>query len=224
LNELAAGFPDSRWGWRAAAILLGGGLAGGADVILIPELPYDMNVVVEHLLERRRMGKRFSIIVVAEGVCTPAELEVEARGAKKARTRLSKRRERDRAAPEPRSDEERAENRSAERELAFVQEPTASRLARHIQELVGIEARVTSLGHVQRGGPPTSTDRLLCTRLGTRAAQLLAEGRYNVMVAVRGEGCEPVPLEEVAGIRKTVPLDHPWLTVARLVGTCLGQV
>jgi 6-phosphofructokinase 1 len=64
---------------------------------------------------------------------------------------------------------------------------------------------------------------MLCTRLGTKAAELLAEGVYNVMVAVRGEQCVPVPLEKVAGKKKTVPLDHPWIAAARLVGTCLGD-
>jgi 6-phosphofructokinase 1 len=86
-----------------------------------------------------------------------------------------------------------------------------------------MEARVTSLGHVQRGGSPTPTDRLLCTRLGTRAAELLAERTLNCMVAVKGETCEPVALEKVAGKKKTVPLDHPWLETARLVGTSLGE-
>jgi 6-phosphofructokinase 1 len=79
------------------------------------------------------------------------------------------------------------------------------------------------LGHVQRGGIPTPTDRLLCTRLGTKAAELLADGVYNVMVAVRGDDCLPVPLEKVAGRKKTVPLDHPWIESARRVGTCFGE-
>ena len=104
-----------------------------------------------------------------------------------------------------------------------VQEPMATRVARQIQELTGIEARVTSLGHVQRGGIPSAFDRKLCTLLGTRAVQLLAEGTYNVMVAYRCVTYEPVPLGQVAGIRKTVPLDHPDIAAARLVGTCLGD-
>jgi len=74
-----------------------------------------------------------------------------------------------------------------------------------------------------RGGSPSATDRLLCTRLGTKAAQLLAEGHYNVMVAVKGNLCVPVPLEKVAGRRKQVPVDHEWITAARLCGTCMGD-
>jgi len=82
--------------------------------------------------------------------------------------------------------------------------------------------RVTTLGHVQRGGDPTPFDRLLCTRMGTMAGTLLADGKYNVMVALQGDRCVPVPLEEIAGIKKTVPLDHPWLETARLVETSMG--
>jgi 6-phosphofructokinase 1 len=82
---------------------------------------------------------------------------------------------------------------------------------------------VTSRGHVQRGGPPTAFDRLLCTRLGTKAGELLAQGHYNIMVAVKGTECVPVPLENVAGLKRIVPPDHPWLRTARLVETCLGD-
>ena len=82
---------------------------------------------------------------------------------------------------------------------------------------------MTILGHVQRGGTPAAVDRLLATQLGTACAALIYEGRYGVMVAVRGESTEPVPLEDVAGKRKTVPLDHPWLDSARRVGTNLGD-
>ena len=107
--------------------------------------------------------------------------------------------------------------------IHLVQEPVASRIARQLQQLTGIEARVTSLGHVQRGGEPTALDRLLATRLGTKAGQLLAEGTYDVMVAIQGDRTLPVPLEEVAGQKKLVPLDHPWIDTARLVETCLGD-
>jgi 6-phosphofructokinase 1 len=89
--------------------------------------------------------------------------------------------------------------------------------------MTGIEARVTSLGHVQRGGTPSSFDRLLCTRLGTKAVQLLAQGVYNVMIGYDSGHCKAIPLEDVAGKRKVVPPDHPMITSARLVGTCLGD-
>jgi 6-phosphofructokinase len=83
--------------------------------------------------------------------------------------------------------------------------------------------RYTSLGHIQRGGSPTATDRLLCTRMGTKAGDLLREGVYNVMVGVKGDFCEAVPLEEVAGKTKLVPPGHRWLKTAALVDTCLGD-
>jgi 6-phosphofructokinase 1 len=79
------------------------------------------------------------------------------------------------------------------------------------------------LGHVQRGGQPSPFDRLLSTRLGTRAGTLLAEGTYDVMVALQGGDTVAVPLEKVAGVKRVVPLDHPWLETARLVETCLGN-
>lgn len=104
-----------------------------------------------------------------------------------------------------------------------MQEPTASRIARQLQQITGSEARVTSLGHVLRGGSPSASDRLLCTRLGTKAAQLLAEGTVNVMVGIRGPDCVAVPLVEVAGVKKLVPVDHPWVLTARLAGTCMGD-
>jgi 6-phosphofructokinase 1 len=97
------------------------------------------------------------------------------------------------------------------------------RLAHQLEELTGLESRVSILGYIQRGGTPSPVDRLLATRLGSAAADLVAAGTYGVMVAARGEGTEPVPLEQVAGRRKMVPLDHPWIAAARQVGTCLGD-
>ncbi|MFW5688397.1 MAG: 6-phosphofructokinase [Spirochaetota bacterium] len=186
-------------GWLA----LGAGIAGGADVILIPEIPYDLEQVAESLHTRRETGKRFSIIAVAEGAIS----NEEARGG---RRRRSSRRQ------------VVVEHDEFGRPYHLVQEAKASRIARQLQQLTGTEARVTSLGHVQRGGSPSARDRLLCTLLGTTAVDLLARGTYNIMVGIRGERCEPVPLEVVAGRKRMVPADHPWLESARLVGTCLG--
>ena len=96
-------------------------------------------------------------------------------------------------------------------------------LATELEELTGLEARVTILGHLQRGGAPSAADRILATRLGTACAQLISENVSGVMIAARGEGTAPVPLEEVAGKVKYVPLDHQWIESARRVGTCLGD-
>lgn len=193
-------------GWLA----LGSGIAGGADVILIPEIPYDLEAVATHLRDRRKHGKRFSIIAVAEGVRSVDE----ARAAEEAAAKDSAKKKKKKS---------QAEDQHVRPDgIHLVQEPVASRIARRLQQLTGVEARVTSLGHVQRGGEPTAYDRLLATRLGTMAGQLLADGVYDVMVAMQGGETVPVPLGEVAGIKKVVPRDHPWLETARLVETSLG--
>ena len=96
-------------------------------------------------------------------------------------------------------------------------------MAQRLEKLTGLECRVTILGYVQRGGTPSAVDRLLATRLGTACADLIEERVFGVMVAARGEGAYPVPLDQVAGKRKGVPIDHPWIAAARAVGTCLGD-
>ena len=187
-------------GHKAGWLALGAGIAGGADVILIPEIPYQLDCVVEHLMARRHHHKRFSIIAVAEGAVSAETAASEAKNGKKKKAPLKEEKD----------------------GVVLVEEPVASRLAREIQQASGIEVRYTSLGHVQRGGTPTATDRLLCTRLGTKAGELLAEGTYNVMVGIKGEECVAVPLKEVAGKTKLVPPNHAWLKTAALVDTCLG--
>ncbi len=205
-------------GHNAGWLALGAGIAAGADVILIPEIPYELDAVTAYLKERqRRYGKRFSIVCVAEGALTKEEAAVaEAAQAQKAARKKAQKKETD----EPDANGDTAPDDQAGYRL--VKESLASRLARNLQEMTSTEARVTSLGHVQRGGVPTAADRLLTTRLGAAAAALLAAGTYNVMVAVRGEHCVPVPLQEVAGRKKVVPLDHHWIDTARRLGTCLG--
>ncbi|HEX7579084.1 MAG TPA: ATP-dependent 6-phosphofructokinase [Thermoanaerobaculia bacterium] len=204
-------------GHRAGWLALGAGVAGGADVILIPEIPYDVKKVAEAITRRSRGDKRFSIVAVAEGSLSKQEAAEqrkaeEARKAEKAKggKKNKKRKEGKQAKRSAESDSER---------------PTghALSLAEQLEELTGLESRVTILGHLQRGGTPSAADRFLATRLGTACAQLIQEGHYGVMVAARGEGTEPVPLEDVVGKRKTVPLDHPWLESARAVGTNLGD-
>jgi len=193
-------------GWLA----LGAGIAGGADVILIPEIPYDLKAVAKHLEKRRISGKRFSIIAVAEGAISLEEAKAlakaEADGKKKKNS----------------SGEVVVEKNADGHAYHLVQEPKASQIARRIQQLTGVEARVTSLGHVQRGGSPSTRDRLICSLLGTATADSLAQGNYNNMIAIRGDHSEPVPLKDVAGKKKLVPKDHPWLQTAELVGTCMG--
>jgi 6-phosphofructokinase len=199
-------------GHSAGWLCLGAGIAGGADVILIPELPYDLEVVAQSLQRRQRSGKRFSIIAAAEGIVTVEQAKARARALAKGKK------------PDMEVAIAHTIRSKTEGEIHLVQEPVASRLARRLQQITGVEARVTSLGHVQRGGPPSAFDRLLCTRLGTKAGELLAQHRYNVMVGIKGNQCVPIPLAKAASSKRLVPIDHPWIRTARLVETCMGDV
>ncbi len=213
-------------GNKAGWLALGAGVAGGADVILIPEFPYDVRIVADWLNERRQHGKRFSIVAVAEGarsrIDVEAEREARIKGARKPSTLDSTRQVED----ETRNGMPLVVRRVRGQLISYhvVQEPMASRVARQLQELTGTEARVTSLGHVQRGGVPSPFDRMLCSMLGTKAAELLARGKYNCMIAYRGDECVPIPLSQVTGRRKTVTPDHPLVRTARLLGTCFGDI
>lgn len=211
-------------GHDAGWLTLGAGIAGGADVILIPEIPYDLKVIANHLVERRHYGKRFSIIAVAEGaisVAEAAEIEREKQEGDKDGSRKKVKSKEKKMSKRKTASEAAAD--SDDEQISLVVEPMASRIARELQALTGSDARVTSLGHVQRGGSPSATDRLLCTRLGTAAAEHLAAGKYNVMMAIKGEKVIGIPIADVAGRTKLVPTDHPWIASARLVGTCLGD-
>ena len=198
-------------GHAAGWLALGAGIAGGADVILIPEIPYDMHAVSDYILARRHSGKRFSIIAMAEGAVSVEEAAARAKAAEKVK----------KAPLRQKAKEELPPNGDAVGPM-MIKEPKVNRIARDLQKLTGIEVRTTSLGHVQRGGTPTPTDRLLCTRLGATAGELLAGRYYNVMVGVKGDACVPVPLDKVAGVIRCVPPDHAWLHAAAMVGTCLG--
>lgn len=196
-------------GHNAGWLALGAGLAGGADAILIPEIPYNVEVVADAILGRSRAGKPFSIVAVSEGALSQEaaayrdqimEAKASAKG-KKAK--------------------ETADLAIAE--FNAQQIANTHELTMQLEKLTGLESRVTILGHVQRGGTPSPADRLLATRLGTACARLIDAGVFGVMVAARGEGAEPVPLDQVVGRRKTVPLDHPWIDTARALHVCLGD-
>ncbi|HVZ64595.1 MAG TPA: ATP-dependent 6-phosphofructokinase [Lacunisphaera sp.] len=196
-------------GHRAGWLTLGAGIGGGADVILIPEIPYDAGRIADAIGRRAKGHRNFSIVAVAEGALSredAAAFAAAKRRKKKADT-----------------DEERER---AKAELAGLDARHAGntmRLAAQLEDLTGLEARVTILGYVQRGGTPSVKDRLLATRLGTACVDLIKKEKFGVMVAARGDGCKPVPIEEVAGDLKLVPPDHSWVQAARRVGTCLGD-
>ncbi len=187
-------------GHRAGWLALGAGISGGADVILIPEIPYDVTVVADAIKARKRKGKPFSIVAVAEGAISRQEFTEQQES-------VAKKKDRRVVALEP--------------ELVYAERTL--KLARQLEQLTGLEARPTILGHLQRGGTPSAADRLLATRLGTAAADLIAQRQFGFMVAARGESSVPVRLEEVAGQVKTVPSDHPWVASARRVGTSFGD-
>jgi 6-phosphofructokinase 1 len=196
-------------GHRAGWLALGSGIAGGADVILLPEIPYDLETVAEAIRRRSRSGKNFSIVAVAEGALPKETAAVVKEAEQRKASAASKK-----------------EKKAAKETLARLAQDYANHtvlLASQLEELTGLESRVTILGHLQRGGTPSAADRLLATRLGTACADLIEQETYGVMVAARGEDAVAVPLEEVAGKKKLVPPDHPWIRSARLVGTCLGD-
>lgn len=189
-------------GWLA----LGAGLAGGADVILIPEIPYDIEAVASSIQTRKAAGSAFSIVAVAEGAYSKEDTLT-----------------RNAILTDIESAEGEDRRELKERLTAVEKSPRTEKLALALEQATGLESRVTILGHVQRGGTPSPADRLLATRLGTAAASYIAEGVHSVLVAARGQSTEPVLLKEIAGITKFVPLDHPWVDSARSLGIVLGD-
>ena len=179
-------------GHRAGWIALYAGVAGGGDIILIPEIPYSIAVIIEKVRERKKRGKRFSIVVVAEGA-KPKGGDVVVK---------------------------KIVERSADPVrlggVGFI-------LGEEIERLTGTEARAVVLGHLQRGGSPTASDRILATQLGAMAVELVVRRQFGRMVAVEKGLITSVPLETAAGGPRTVPLDHPLIKAARAVGTSFGD-
>ncbi|MFH0758605.1 MAG: ATP-dependent 6-phosphofructokinase [Bacteroidota bacterium] len=191
-------------GWLA----LGAGLAGGADAILIPEIPYTIDRLAESILERVSRGKRFSIVAVAEGAITRE-------GANKIN------------AVEKKLDQTEGEERTVLKEqlaqLDGEYRGSTIRMAEELQAITGLETRVTILGHLQRGGTPSAADRMLATRLGTSAIDYIRNEQFGIMIAVDGEHTKAVPLQDVAGKVNYVPPDHPWVISARNLETSFGD-
>jgi phosphofructokinase-like protein len=186
-------------GHNAGWLALSSSLAGGADVCLIPEIPFHFQSVLDSLERRRQKGRRFSLVSVAEGAVEAAPAD-----GKTAKPNKGKGKKKGSAKGHG--------------------EPVSSAdLARRLEEEMKMETRVTSLGHVQRGGIPTATDRVLATQLGIAAARAVHEGKYGVMIGLKGQKMDQVPLEKVAGKKKTVPMNHPLIQTARMMGLCLGD-
>jgi phosphofructokinase-like protein len=164
-------------GRDAGWVALAGGLAGGADLIIIPEFEVPVSEVVAHLYRRRGEGKLFSIIVVAEGAHVP-ELEREMGG---------------------------EAEKDAFGHIRLAKRGIGDLLAGRIEGETGFETRVTVLGHLQRGGSPSPVDRLWATRLGVAAVELIVEGKSGVIPIRRNGDVEVVPLTEVIKETRRVP-------------------
>lgn len=177
-------------GREAGWITLEAGMASGADVILIPEIPFTIEKICDAVRRREEAGKNFTIIAVAEGVCLPEELQ-----------------------------------REIEREKASRCHPrSAAEILREIIALkTGKEARLTVLGHVQRGGSPSPFDRILSTRYGVAAVELLARHEFGRMVSLRNGHIESVSLEEAVASVRLVDPKGEMVETARLVGVCFGD-
>jgi len=202
-------------GHRAGWLALGAGIAGGADVILIPEIPYDIESIAEAIRERARGGKPFSIVAVAEGAISKQDLVAMTEA------KLKKKAAKEKAKANPKTAKKMDDAEADMAELIWA--GRTLRLAQQLEKLTGLEARLTILGHLQRGGTPSAADRILATRLGTAAADLIAKKQYGVLVASHGEGTRALKIEDCAGKVKTVPPGHPLILSARRVGTNFGD-
>ncbi|MFT5700652.1 MAG: phosphofructokinase-like protein [Desulforhopalus sp.] len=199
-------------GHNAGWLALGAGVAGGADVILIPEIPYDLKSVANAIRTRKQRGTNFSIVAVAEGaLCVEGHATSTSLKEKKARAKEK--------------GDSKAQKKAADalNEFAKQRNSNTLRLSEELEKMTGLESRLTILGHCQRGGTPSAADRMLATRLGSACVDYIVQGKFGIMVAVDGEGTKAVPLEQVVGNKKLVPLDHPWVRAARSVGTCMGD-
>ncbi len=180
-------------GRTAGWIALEAGIAGGAHIILLPEIPYDIESVVRKIRFRARGGSPYSIIMVAEGA---KEIGGDVVTQESATTRLQ-------GVPQ----------------LGGI----GFHLANEIKKRIDLEVRCTVLGHVQRGGTPTAFDRVLGTRLGSYAVQAAAEEKFGTMVALRTPNITLVPLQELAGVVRRVPLDSQLVRCAESIGINLGR-
>ena len=179
-------------GHKVGWVTLHAGIAGGADIILLPEIPYDLDVVVKAINARAKAGKRFTIIAVAEGAITKE----------------------DAALPKKKLKEKQAKKKYPS---------VAYELAEKIQNRTDQEVRITVPGHTQRGGSPCPYDRVLSTRLGAAAADLILHEEYGYMVGIQNGKIKKVPLSEVAGKLKMVDPDADIVKEARLTGISFGD-
>ena len=196
-------------GRYAGWIALEAAIAGGGDVALIPEIPYDLNKVADKIKERIDIGKRFSLVVIAEGA-KPIDgeitvMNVRDNGKGVDNTRLG---------------------------------GVGERVAKQLEALTGLEARNTTLGYMQRGGTPTAFDRVLSTKYGSKAMELALEGKFGTLAVLKNGRLDAVSLEDVVGNNKVigavsgntaesnirkVTMDHDLMKTARNIGISFGD-
>ena len=181
-------------GHKVGWLTLYAGIAGGADIILIPEIPYDIEKVAEAINKRKARGSEFTILAVAEGAISKADAALPKKELKKKLEADSKK------------------------------YPSVSyKIAKEIEEVTGMEIRVTVPGHTQRGGSPCPYDRVLSTRLGSSAAKLIMNKDYGYMVGIVNGKVKKVPLGECAGKLKTVSPDAQEVQDAKRMGISFGD-
>ena len=169
-------------GRDAGWIALEAGIAGGAHIILIPEIPFSISKICEYVAAREESGKRFTIVVVAEGISLPPELRGLSRGGS-----------------------------------------VGNLVGDAISLCAHKEVRVSVLGHIQRGGSPSSYDRVLGTRFGAKATEMIADGEFGKMVCLRGESIQAVDIADAVGHLKRVDPDGELVHTARAMGICFGN-
>ena len=190
-------------GNAAGWLTLGAGLAAGADVILIPEIPYEYDVVIQAILKRKQVGRKFSLVAVAERARSRELVEFMSFAARK----------KSQTAEEEEKELERIEGNYSAQTLL---------LARRLEEATGLDTRITILGSLVRGGTPTSADRLLATQLAEWSALMVSRGEFGRMACRKNGAMDSVLLQEIAGRSKPIPMDHGWIRGAYQVGVCLG--
>ena len=196
-------------GRYAGWIALESAIAGGADVALIPEIPYDIDKVVECIKKRQAQGKNFSVVVVGEGA-TPKGGEMEVQEVRDGGAGV----------------------------INIKLGGAGDKVAKELEQRTGLKTRNTTLGYMQRGGTPTSFDRVLSTKYGAKAMELAMQGTFNVLTVIKDGKLDCVPLEEVVGNNKkvgavqggtaesntrVVTMDHDLTKTARNIGICLGD-
>jgi ATP-dependent phosphofructokinase / diphosphate-dependent phosphofructokinase len=192
-------------GW----LTLGAGLAGGADVVLIPEIPYDVQKISDAIMRRQQSGKRFSIIAVAEGAMSLDDALFFDHN-RKLNDKLRVGEERERVASQ----------------LAVIENHHPNNthlLANRLEAYTGLETRTTILGYLLRGGVPSGVDRNLATQLGTTCVEFIMEKRFGLMLGISAGAVQSVPLVDVIGKHRLVPMGHPWIACAQATGVHLGK-